>query len=210
VTFYAGPERGALALVESPAQLLNIIELGQHEDDLVGIKIAVLAPTAGLTRTQLRSMITLARDAGHAVSWHEPRLGGLAVARSLRAVAGELAGVRRLVIGDPYSGVIQVIINVTKLCELTVVDDRMATLEFARQWMTGSTSHAGTELQRPASVGTLPRRRGTRSLEHWAAGRRHTPIADCGCSPVCRLTYRASVSFATTSLGCALDTRRRS
>ena len=137
MTFYAGPERGALALVESPAQLLNVVELAQHEDDLVGIKIAVLAPTAGLTRTQLRSMIPLARDAGHTVSWHEPRLGGLAVARSLRALAGELAGVRRLVVGDPYSGVIQVIINVTKLCELTVVDDGTAMLGFAHQWMTG-------------------------------------------------------------------------
>ncbi|HEX5384835.1 MAG TPA: hypothetical protein VFW54_09355, partial [Propionibacteriaceae bacterium] len=42
--------------------------MAQHEDDLLGIKIAVLEPTAGLARTQLRSMITLARDAGHAVS----------------------------------------------------------------------------------------------------------------------------------------------
>ena len=79
MTFYAGPEQGALALVESPAQLLNVIELARYEDDLAGLKIAVLAPTAGLTRTQLRAMIALARDAGHAVSWHEPRLGGLAL-----------------------------------------------------------------------------------------------------------------------------------
>ena len=62
MTFYAGPVHGALALVESPAQLLNVIELAQHEDDLAGVKIAVLAPSAGLTRTQLRSMITLARE----------------------------------------------------------------------------------------------------------------------------------------------------
>jgi len=77
VSFYAGPERGALALVESPAQLLNVIELAQHEEDLAGLKIAVLAPSAGLTRTQLRSMIALARQAGHSVAWHEPRLGGM-------------------------------------------------------------------------------------------------------------------------------------
>ena len=31
----------------SPAQLLNVIELAQHEDDLTGLKIAVLAPGAG-------------------------------------------------------------------------------------------------------------------------------------------------------------------
>ena len=124
-------------MVESPAQLLNVIELAQHEDDLAGLKIAVLAPVAGLTRTQLRSMIALARDAGNTVSWHEPRLGGLAVARSVRALAGELGGIRRLVVGDPYSGVILVIISVSKLSEVTIVDDGTATLEFARQWVAG-------------------------------------------------------------------------
>jgi hypothetical protein len=137
VTFYGGPGQGALALVESPAQLLNVIELAQLEDDLVGIRIAVLAPVAGLTRQQLRCIIPLAREAGHTVSWHEPRLGSLAIARSLRALAGELAGVRRLVVGDPYSGVIQAIIGVTKLSEVTIVDDGTATLEFARQWVAG-------------------------------------------------------------------------
>ena len=76
MSVYAGPQQGALALVESPAQMLNVIELGRHEDDLLGVRIAVLAPVAGLTRTQLRSMIPLAREAGHSVSWHEPRLGG--------------------------------------------------------------------------------------------------------------------------------------
>jgi hypothetical protein len=135
VTLYAGPERSALALVESPAQLLNVIELAQHEDDLAAMKIAVLAPSTGITRTQLRSMIALAREVGHKVTWHEPRLGGMAVARSVRALAGELAGVRRLVVGDLYSGVIQVIISVTKVSEVTIVDDGTATLEFARQWV---------------------------------------------------------------------------
>jgi hypothetical protein len=153
VTFYAGPGQGALALVESPAQLLNVIELAQLEDDLVGLKIAILAPVAGLTRTQLRAMIPLAREAGHTISWHEPRLGGLAVARSLRALAGELAGVRRLVVGDPYSGVIQAIISVTKLSEVTIVDDGTATLEFARQWV------AGEHLSRWHRVATPSQRR---------------------------------------------------
>jgi hypothetical protein len=52
VSFYARPERGALALVESPAQLLNVIELARHEDDPTGVKIAVLAPSAGPTRSR--------------------------------------------------------------------------------------------------------------------------------------------------------------
>jgi hypothetical protein len=153
VSFYGGPGQGALALVESPAQLLNVIELAQLEDDLVGLKIAVLAPVSVPTRTQLRSMIPLVREAGHTVSWHEPRLGGLAVARSLRALGGELAGVRRLVVGDPYSGVVQAIISVTKLSEVTIVDDGTATLEFARQWV------AGEHLSRWHRVATPSQRR---------------------------------------------------
>jgi hypothetical protein len=98
-------------------------------------------------------MIPLAREAGHTVSWHEPRLGGLAVARSLRALGGELAGVRRLVVGDPYSGVVQAIISVTKLSEVTIVDDGTATLEFARQWV------AGEHLSRWHRVATPSQRR---------------------------------------------------
>jgi hypothetical protein len=38
----------------------------------------------------------------------------MTVARSVAALAGELSGVERLVVGDLYSGVIQVIIIVTK------------------------------------------------------------------------------------------------
>jgi len=44
----------ALALVESPVQLLNVIELGQADPSLARVKIAVLAPAEGQTRTQLR------------------------------------------------------------------------------------------------------------------------------------------------------------
>jgi hypothetical protein len=177
MTFYAGLGQRALALVESPAQLLNVIELAQLEDDLVGLKIAVLAPVAGLTRTQLRSMIVLAREAGHTVSWYEPRLGGLAVARSLRALAGDLAGVRRLVVGDPYSGVIQAIISATKLSEVTIVDDGTATLEFARQWV------AGEHLSRWHRVATPSQRRQITALARdQVAGtvrRRLSPHSGC-------------------------------
>jgi hypothetical protein len=177
VSFYGGPGQGALALVESPAQLLNVIELAQLEDDLVGLKIAVLAPVSVPTRTQLRSMIPLAREAGHTVSWHEPRLGGLAVARSLRALGGELAGVRRLVVGDPYSGVVQAIISVTKLSEVTIVDDGTATLEFARQWF------AGEHLSRWHRVATPSQRRQITALARdqvsGSVRRRLSPQSGC-------------------------------
>ena len=126
-----------LALVESPAQLLNVLELAHREDAPADVPIAVLAPSAGPTRTQLRSMVQLAREAGHAVSWHEPRLGGAAVARTVRALSSELNGVEQLIVGDPFSGVIQVIVTVSRASEVTIVDDGTATLEFVRQWVAG-------------------------------------------------------------------------
>ncbi len=123
-----------LALVESPAQLLNVLELDYAESQDQPTKIAVLAPSGEPTRTQLRAMTSLARQDGHQVSWYEPRLGGAPVARSVRAMAAELKGVDRLVVGDPFSGVIQVIISIAHPTEVTIVDDGTATMEFARQW----------------------------------------------------------------------------
>jgi hypothetical protein len=128
---------GRLALVESPAQLLNVIELDQRECQSQPTKIAVLAPLGEPTRTQLRAMTSLARRAGHEVSWHDPRVGGASVARTVRALAVDVKGVDRLVVGDPFSGIIQVIISVVGPSEVTVVDDGSATLEFARQWAAG-------------------------------------------------------------------------
>jgi hypothetical protein len=144
---------GALALVESPAQLLNVMELAQTQVSLASVKIAVLAPAEGPTRTQLRAGASLARQAGHEVVWYEPRHGGAAVARIVRAMAGELSDVERLIVGDPFSGVIQVIISITRASEVTIVDDGTATLEFARQWV------AGEQLSRWHRVATPSQRR---------------------------------------------------
>ena len=126
-----------LALVESPAQLLNVLELDAREPQPEPTKIAVLAPSGEPSRTQLRAMTSLARQQGHEVTWYEPRLGGASVARSVRAMAADLRGVERLVVGDPFSGVIGVIISVSRPTEVTIVDDGTATLEFARQWAAG-------------------------------------------------------------------------
>lgn len=127
----------ALALVESPAQLLNVLELGAGEAEWASVRIVVLAPAEGHTRTQLRAMVAIAREKGHPVAWHEPRLGGASVARTLGALVGELAKVDRLVVGDPFSGVMQVIICLVRPSRVVLVDDGTATLEFARQWVSG-------------------------------------------------------------------------
>jgi hypothetical protein len=127
----------SLALVESPAQLLNVIELGASDPTCAGVRIVVLAPAEGTTRTQLRTLAQLAREVGHQVSWQEPRHGGASVARTVGAMASELAGVDHLVVGDPFSGVIQVIVALVRPSAVTIVDDGTATMEFARQWVAG-------------------------------------------------------------------------
>ncbi len=125
---------GALALVESPAQLLNVVEAAFRIPDLAGTPIAVLAPTAGPTRNQLRFMSGLARDAGHELFWYEPRLGPAGLARTVRTFASQFRGVQHLVVGDPFSGVIQLILTMARFRGVTLVDDGTATLEFARLW----------------------------------------------------------------------------
>lgn len=140
-----------VALVESPAQLLNVVEWAHHagaEPDVL-----ILAPKNETSRWQLRCMARLAREAGLAVSWHEPRLGGAAIARTVRSLAGDLAGVDRLVLGDPFSGVMQVVASVYRTSEVVIVDDGTATFEFARQW------ESGEHLRRWHQVATEEHRR---------------------------------------------------
>lgn len=129
-------QRPALGLVESPAQLLNVLELAYDRPELAGMPIAVLAPRTGTTREQLRAMAGLAAGAGHELSWYEPRLG-LGAPRTTWTLLGEISGVDRLVIGDPFSGLIQTLLTLTRPRPVTMVDDGSATLEFARLWLGG-------------------------------------------------------------------------
>jgi hypothetical protein len=126
------------ALVESPAQLLNVLEWADQSGEPAGhIMVNVLAPTNERSRRQLRAVAALAKEVGLDVAWQEPRLGGAETARTVRALAGSLVGVSRLVVGDPFSGVIQVVLSVVRAEEVVIVDDGTATMEFARQWLAG-------------------------------------------------------------------------
>ncbi len=199
-----------LALVESPAQLLNVFELDQREPQPESTKIAVLAPASEPTRTQLRAMTSLARQDGHEVSWYEPRLGGASVARSVRAMAAEIRGIDRLVVGDPFSGVIQVIISITRPTEVTIVDDGTATLEFARQWATGEPLTRWH--QRPESCVPEPAR-GARPRPDGRHGTapalpRHRVFAPIVHRP-CRSPSLASTWSPTSTHGCEHATGRR-
>lgn len=131
------PERTTLALVESPAQLLNVIEWAFHHGVERQTRLAVLPPREATTRLQLEAMVDLARDAGLAATWYEPRRS----AASLVAVAWELfprlAKAERLVIGDPFSRFVQAVLPLADVAEVVVVDDGTATISFIAQLTRG-------------------------------------------------------------------------
>ena len=126
----------ALALVESPAQLLNVLEFAYQSPDLKDLPIAVLAPKAGPTRDQLRAMAALASDTSHQVLWYEPRLGRRGPP-AYWALLGHLRAVDQLVVGDPFSRVVQSLLATSRPRPVTLVDHGTATLEFARRWAAG-------------------------------------------------------------------------
>ncbi|MFD8822613.1 hypothetical protein ACFV1C_09670 [Streptomyces sp. NPDC059605] len=130
-----------LAFVESPVQLLNVLEWAYAEggDDrvLTDITVVVLPPVDPMSRGQLRRMAELARDEGIHVRWQEARGGASAPLKSLRDLAGLVRGARHIVIGDPFSRYVQLLLTMVRARSLTVVDDGTATMEFVAQLARG-------------------------------------------------------------------------
>ncbi|MGW9439877.1 hypothetical protein [Streptomyces sp. NPDC055607] len=164
---------GLLAFVESPVQLLNVLEWAHTrapgaEAPATGapapegsgaaapatgaaaggapgpgtpaagapaspLTVVVLSPTDPMSRGQLRRMAQLARDEGVTVHWQEARGGRGALVRTLRRLAGPLRSAERVIIGDPFSRYVQLLLTLFGPRHLTVVDDGTATMEFAAQ-----------------------------------------------------------------------------
>ncbi|QCX78730.1 hypothetical protein C9F11_25595 [Streptomyces sp. YIM 121038] len=103
-------------------------------DDLT---LVVLAPTDPMTRGQLRRMAELARAEGHTVRWEEARGGTTAPFHTIGGLAGPLRRAARIVIGDPFSRYVQLLLTITRAQDLVVVDDGTATMEFISQLANG-------------------------------------------------------------------------
>ncbi|MFH8988922.1 hypothetical protein [Streptomyces sp. NPDC017940] len=150
--------RGTLAFVESPVQLLNVLEWayaagesgrpadvaeGGHGEDPHegapdgGLTLVVLSPTDPMTRGQLRRMAELARAEGFQVRWEEARGGASAPFHTIGGLAGPLRRAERIVIGDPFSRYVQLLLTITRARDLVVVDDGTATMEFVSQLANG-------------------------------------------------------------------------
>jgi hypothetical protein len=150
-----------LAFVESPAQLLNVLEWehtraprppnrqltdvlppGTRRVTATGpagdpLTLVVLSPTDPMTRGQLRRMAELARDEGHQVRWEEARGGLTAPFRTIGGLAPLLRKASRIVIGDPFSRYVQLLLTIARGRDLVVVDDGTATMEFVAQLAQG-------------------------------------------------------------------------
>lgn len=132
----AGSPR-VIAFVESPVQLLNVLEWARASATGEELTVVVLSPTDPMSRGQLRRMAELARDAGFTVRWQEARGGAGAPLRTIRQLAPLLRRAERIVIGDPFSRYVQLMLTLVSSKELTVVDDGTATMEFIAQLVHG-------------------------------------------------------------------------
>ncbi|MFC7307316.1 hypothetical protein ACFQVC_24210 [Streptomyces monticola] len=157
--------RGAhrtLAFVESPVQLLNVLEWA-HADGLRSARlltevppqpgpalpqraaaapsgpltIIVLSPLDPMSRGQLRRVAELARDEGYVVRWEEARGGATAPVQTIGSLTRLLRRADRIVIGDPFSRYVQLLLTITRARDLVVVDDGTATMEFISQLARG-------------------------------------------------------------------------
>lgn len=128
----AAVPRTALALVESPVQLLNVLEWAYAEGgDPARHTVVVLPPRDPMGRGQLLRMAGMARDEGLGLRWCEPRRSTAGPLRTFTELAPALARAACLVIGDPFSRVVQGLLPLSRARELVVVDDGTATMEFA-------------------------------------------------------------------------------
>ncbi|MEU6679371.1 hypothetical protein [Streptomyces sp. NPDC046925] len=129
-----------LAFVESPVQLLNVLEWAHSAGatgPAGGLTVVVLSPNDPMTRGQLRRMAQLARDEGLNVRWEEARGGAAAPFQTIGGLAGALRAADRIVIGDPFSRYVQLLLTITRARSLVVVDDGTATMEFVAQLAAG-------------------------------------------------------------------------
>ncbi|MFG2195163.1 hypothetical protein [Streptomyces sp. NPDC048639] len=170
----AGGVRGTgdtLAFVESPVQLLNVLEWAYADGRCAGrdqgadapgrsadaaprlpgapalsaddtarrgpVTVVVLSPNDPMTRGQLRRMAELARDEGFTVRWEDARGGAAAPFQTIGALTPALRRARRIVIGDPFSRYVQLLLTLTSAPDLVVVDDGTATMEFVAQLARG-------------------------------------------------------------------------
>lgn len=147
----------AVALLESPAQVVNAAEWAAARDAIDTTLLVSLGPVPARTRFQMHRVNEILRAAGFQVAWAEVRGPAPVRAAALARAALWTQRARTVVVGDPYSGVIQALLAARpRAPRIVVVDDGTATVRYAEQWASGA----------PLQRWHLPRQpRGARLLE---------------------------------------------
>ncbi|MDN5725727.1 MAG: hypothetical protein L0G99_07305 [Propionibacteriales bacterium] len=125
----------SIALVESPAQLLNTIEWATADASrMADLAIVVLAPRESTARFQLHRLTEMAAASGLVVHWQEARRGRTARLQIMVQVAPAVRRARQIVVGDPFSRMIQTLLLGANASEVVLVDDGSSTLHFVECW----------------------------------------------------------------------------
>ncbi len=82
-------------------------------------------------------MAELARDEGYEVRWEEARGGATAPFQTIGGLLPLLRRAHRVVMGDPFSRYVQLLLMMSRARDLVVVDDGTATMEFVTQLARG-------------------------------------------------------------------------
>ena len=164
----------SLALVESPTQLLNALEWA-HAAGQGRARIVVLAPSDEHSLRQIAGVVARASSLEVEIDVAHVRRRNLSGVRALVRVALAVRGAQRVVVGDPFSGMIQSLLPLSRVRELVVVDDGTATWEFA------DCIAAGRPLERWRVAGTGPSRgrRAARATRATRATQRFSPSTKC-------------------------------
>jgi hypothetical protein len=145
-----------LALVESPAQLLHVLEWAHASKAVERTRVVVLAPVEATSVAQLRALTSFAdRDRLH-VEWFDARASTGRRLDVMKALIGPVRSCRRLVVGDPFSGMIQALLLAGQPGEVILVDDGTATLEFASQLASGAPLRRWDAPPSPLEVARIP------------------------------------------------------
>ncbi|MFD9031248.1 hypothetical protein ACFVZW_08875 [Streptomyces sp. NPDC059567] len=137
---WADPHDGAAPVgigSPGPARAPSVVPTTGGGEAAASLTLVVLSPTDPMSRGQLRRMAQLARDDGFTVRWQDARGGRGSLVRTLRDLAPLLRAAERVIVGDPFSRYVQLLLTLFAPKQLTVVDDGTATMEYAAQLARG-------------------------------------------------------------------------
>ena len=124
------PTARTVALVETATQLHNVVEWGHATKSVDELRVNVLAPTDRQSVRQLTRVAALARGMGFDVRHRSVRAHNSTAVTAAAAVAADVRGADRLIIGDAFSRYIHTLLPLSRADHLVLVDDGTSTWEF--------------------------------------------------------------------------------